>query len=604
MLVAKSSSKLDFSLAYYYLCSMKLRTVIYSLLLATLCMGCGGSLSMRQLEQLEARINDAPDSVLRVLTATDMPRRGEARALYALLTVQAQDKNGLDVADDSLIRVATRYYDHRGLPLRRLQAFYYHGRVHANAGHHHEAMTAYTRAKDFVPEVDAPYPVGLLYLQMGVLYGNDYDYQRALESMQEALRYYELAGKERLQYIAKRNMGLIYLNMLQYPQADSLLNEVLTWSEAHNDSYIINSTLTPLLRLYDATANVEALFSLLIRYPIEVLPQNSSTYSIIAHYYALMGDASMAEDNLTHAWQLSKTVRDTAMLWQKSSEMYKILDNPYDALRGYEQLLIHQDSVVRITLQQPLIASQLDHYETRLKVEELRNHQQRYLMRAAALVVLMVAVALGIYIRSCFRRKQEELNEYMELADELRHTLYHKEESIADNEAAMEHIRQELQLSQTQLEELRVQLHAHDDTMQIQIAELLGGQFQLLNRLSETYYELESSKEDTPIRNRIFEQVKAEIDSLRDGGEKYIELEAIVNRNLDNIMARLRAELPHLKEQDFIYLTFFYARFSGKAISLFTRTKRDTIYKIKERLCKKIKTSDAPSRDFFLSNLS
>ena len=126
---------------------MKLRTVIYSLLLATLCMGCGGRISMRQLQELEARMNDVPDSVLRVLTAADMPRWGEARALYALLTVQAQDKKGLKVANDSLIRVATRYYDHRGLPLRRLQAFYYHGRVHANAGHHHEAMTDYTRAK-------------------------------------------------------------------------------------------------------------------------------------------------------------------------------------------------------------------------------------------------------------------------------------------------------------------------------------------------------------------------------------------------------------------------------------------------------------------------
>ena len=71
--------------------------------------------------------------------------------LYALLTVQAQDKSYIDVADDSLIRVATEYYDHRGTPLRRLQAFYYHGRVYANAGHRHEAMTAYTRAKDFVP---------------------------------------------------------------------------------------------------------------------------------------------------------------------------------------------------------------------------------------------------------------------------------------------------------------------------------------------------------------------------------------------------------------------------------------------------------------------
>jgi tetratricopeptide (TPR) repeat protein len=583
---------------------MKLRTMIYSLLLATLCMGCGGRIGMRQLEQLEARMNDAPDSVLAVLTATDMPRRGERRALYALLTVQAQDKSGLDVADDSLLRVATRYYDRKGLPLRRLQAFYYHGRVYANAGLKHEAMTAYTRAEEFVDEVEAPYSVGLLYAQMGVLYGNDYDYPRALECMEEALHYYELAGKERLQHIAKRDMGLIYLNMLQYPQADSLLNEVLVWGEAHNNSHIINSVLIPLLRLYDATANIEALGSLFIRYPVNTLPKNTATYNIIAHYYALKGDKIASEDALEQAWQMSTTAEDTAKLWNKSYLVGKLLGDEDMALRSHEHLLAHQDSIVRITLQHPLIASQRDHYETRLKVEELRNQQQRYLMRGTAVIVLMVAVVLAIYVRNCFRRKQEELNEYMELADELRHTLYHKEESIANNEAAMERIRQELQLSHTQLEELRVQLHAHDDTMQTQIAELLGGQFQLLNRLSETYYELESSKEDTPIRNRIFEQVKAEIDSLRDGGGKYIELEAIVNRNLDNIMARLRAELPHLKEQDFIYLTFFYARFSGKAISLFTRTKRDTIYKIKERLCKKIKTSDAPSRDFFLSNLS
>ena len=583
---------------------MKRHIQLYLLLVATLCVGCGNALSMRQLESLEARMNDAPDSVLTVLTATDMPRWGERRALHALLTVQAQDKKGLKVANDSLIRVATRYYDHRGLPLRRLQAFYYHGRVHANAGHHHEAMTDYTRAKDFVLEVDAPYPVGLLYLQMGVLYGNDYDYPRALGCMEKALCYYELAGKERLQYIAKRNMGLIHLNMLQYPQADSLLNEVFAWGEAHDDSYIINSTLNQLFRLYDATENTEALDALFSKYPVEKELRSAATYGIMAHYHALKGNRAAAEDALDHAWQMSSTAEDTAKLWHKSYQINKALGRTDVALNDYERLFELQDSTIRITLQQPLIASQRDHYETRLKVEELRNQQQRYLMRGAALVLLMVAIALGIYIRNCFRRKQEELNEYMELADELRHTLYHKEESIANNEAVMERIRQELQLSHTQLEELRAQLHAHDDTMQTQIAELLGGQFQLLNRLSETYYELESSKEDTPIRNRIYEQVKAEIDSLRDGGEKYIELEAIVNRNLDNIMVRLRAELPHLKEQDFIYLTFFYARFSGKAISLFTRTKRDTIYKIKERLCKKIKTSDAPSRDFFLSNLS
>ena len=571
---------------------MKFRTVIYALLLATLCMGCGGSLSMRQLEQLEARVNDAPDSVLTVLAATDMPRWGEARALYALLTVQAQDKSGLDVADDSLIRLATRYYDRKGLPLRRLQAFYYNGRVYANAGLKHEAMTAYTRAKEFADNVDESLPVGLLYAQMGVLYGNDYDYQRALESMQEALCYYELAGKERLQYIAKRNMGLIYLNMLQYPQADSLLNEVLVWGEAHNNSHIINSVLTPLLRLCDATANAEALDSLLMRYPIDALSQNATTFGIIAHYHALKGNGIAAENALAHAWSISATAEDTAKLWHKSYQVNKALGRTDAALNDHERLFELQDSTVRITLQQPLIASQRDHYETRLKVEELRNQQQRYLMRGAALVLLMVAVALGIYIRNCFRRKQEELNEYMELAEDLRHTLYNKEESIG-------RISEELQLSHAQLDDLRERVDAHEGSvahMQTQITELFGTYSRLLNNLSETYYENQGSK------SAIFKQLDKEIKRISEGN-MITELEAILNTNLDNIMARLRAELPHLKEKDYTFLTYLYARFSGKTIATFMRLERNHIYQIKYRLRDEIKASNAPSKDLFLDSM-
>ena len=571
---------------------MKLRTVIYTLLLATLCMGCGNTLSMRELEHLEARMNDAPDSVLAVLTAADMPRWGERRALYALLTVQAQDKSYIDVADDSLISIATRYYDRKGLPLRRLQAFYYHGRVYANAGLSHEAMTAYTRAKEFVDEVDAPYSVGLLYLQMGVLYGNNYDYQRALESMQEALRYYELAGKERLQYIAKRNMGLIYLNMLQYPQADSLLNEVLMWGEAHDDSYIIYSTLSPLLRLYDATANTGALDSLLMRYPIDALSQNAATFGIIAHYHALKSNGIAAENALAHAWSISATAEDTAKLWHKSYQVNKALGRTDVALNNYERLFELQDSTVRITLQQPLIASQRDHYETRLKVEELRNQQQRYLMRGAAVIVLMVAVVLGIYIRHCFRHKQEELNEYMELAEDLRHTLYNKEESIG-------RISQELQLSHAQIDELRERVDTHEGSvmhMQMQIAELFGTYSRLLNNLSETYYENQGSK------SAIFKQLDKEIKRISEGN-MIAELEAILNTNLDNIMARLRVELPYLKEKDYTFLTYLYARFSGKTIATFMKLERNHIYQIKYRLRDEIKASDAPSKDFFLNNM-
>ena len=55
-----------------YLRSMKCRVLLYLFLVAALCVGCGDAPSMRQLQGLEARVNDVPDSVLAVLTASDL----------------------------------------------------------------------------------------------------------------------------------------------------------------------------------------------------------------------------------------------------------------------------------------------------------------------------------------------------------------------------------------------------------------------------------------------------------------------------------------------------------------------------------------------------
>lgn len=546
---------------------MKCRVLLHLFLVAALCVGCGDAPSMRQLQGLEARVNDVPDSVLAVLTAADMPRWGEARAFYALLTVEAQDKSYIDVADDSLIRVATRYYDHRGPALHRLQAFYYHGRVYANAGLRHEAMTAYTRAKDFVDEVDDPYPVGLLYAQMGVLYGYDYNYLGAIDCMNKASIYYELAGKTRLLKFTKLDIGQFYLNMEDAKQAESMFDEVLMWGKVNDDMTIIYSALNLLLRLYDATGNTEAIDLLLKDYPIDKVLQTTSSYSILAHYYALNGDIASTNTALSRAWAVAAEAADTAMLWHISYQINKDLGNADAALYNHEQLLVHQDSMVRITLQQPLMVSQLNHYQSRLQVEELRNLNYRYLMSIAALILLIVAAILYIYVRNRFRHKQEELNKYMELSEGLL-------QRISEHDSAA------------------VQ-------MQGQIAELFGGQFQLLNKLSETYYEHSASK---AMKEQIFAKVKDEIERLQSGKE-LPKIEDIVNKHLDNVMARLRSELPHLKDKDYAFLTYLYARFSGKAISVFLGESRSNVYKIKQRLREHISLSDAPSKDFFLSKL-
>jgi len=526
-------------------------------------------------------MNDAPDSVLAVLTATDMPRWGERRALYALLTVQAQDKNGLDVADDSLIRVATRYYDRKGLPLRRLQAFYYHGRVHANAGLHHEAMTAYTRAKDFVPEVDAPYPVGLLYAQMGVLYGNDYDYPHALECMEKALCYYERTGNERLQYVAKRDIAQFYLNMKNVQEAEPLLKEALAWGETHKDFHIINSTLAPLLRLYDATANIVALDSLLMHYPIGVLPQNAATYGIVARYYALRGNRETAEDALAYAWVVSTTAEDSAMLWHKNYQVNKTLGRTDVALNDHERLFELQDSTVRITLQQPLIASQRDHYQNRLEIEELRNLNYRYLMAVAALIIFIVAIALWALYRERFRRKDELIRQYMDAANQLSRTLYSKDEELCRVTDALQR--------QT----------ADTESMQQRIASLFREQYRVLDELCVAYYENTFDKKK---QENIFGKVSDTIRTFA-SEEGYAKLESVVNDCRGEVMALLRREFPAFKETDFRLLCYFCAELSVQSISLLTDNTPEKLWVYKGRLIKRIKSSDAPSKDIILAQI-
>lgn len=326
--------------------------------------------------------------------------------------------------------------------------------------------------------------------------------------------------------------------------------------------------------------------SLFMRYPIEAFPQNATTYGITAYYYALKGDEIAAEKTLAYAWNISATAEDTAKLWNKSYQIGKLLGDNEMALRSHEFLLAHQDSVVRITLQQPLIASQRDHYETRLKVEELRNQQQRYLARGVAAIVLAAAIVVGIFVYRFFRRKDRQLMEQIELADELRRTIYNKEQDL-----------------DKMSDELRVQRTTFDKrlcTMDQQISQLLRARYKLLDKLSKTYYENQANHSD---KEKIYKTVMGEIKRLS-MDQELEQLEDIVNEYCDNVMARIRAELPKaFSKIDYQLLCCFYIGFSGKSISVFTGIQVNQIPVYKQRFRERIYKSNAPSKQLMLDKM-
>ena len=115
---------------------MKLRAVIYSLLLATLCMGCGGHGHMRQLERLEAQLDTAPEVVHLALDSIPFASLGdEERALYAILRTQADYKCYVPLTTDTLIRHATNYYNRNRKSYRAAMAWYSLGCVYTELKH-------------------------------------------------------------------------------------------------------------------------------------------------------------------------------------------------------------------------------------------------------------------------------------------------------------------------------------------------------------------------------------------------------------------------------------------------------------------------------------
>ena len=105
--------------------SNTIRTSLFWLFVIALS-ACNDSSKLATIHQAEKLMQEQPDSALRVLqTINRHSLRGKTLARYALIYSIAQDKSGLDVTNDSLLRIAHEYYSqHPGDSLYARSQYY------------------------------------------------------------------------------------------------------------------------------------------------------------------------------------------------------------------------------------------------------------------------------------------------------------------------------------------------------------------------------------------------------------------------------------------------------------------------------------------------
>lgn len=163
-------------------------------------------------------------------------------------------------------------------------------------------------------------------------------------------------------------------------------------------------------------------------------------------------------------------------------------------------------------------------------------------------------------------------------------------------------VRRRLVRKRKEIEELSMLISERTDRnrdLECKVNALYGSRLDTLNMLCNEYFEKSDSDK---VKLTLYNEVEKHILALRDT-ESIEELESIVNRFLDDILIKVREQLPELKRNDMIFLTYLYAGFSPRAVCIFTDIKIKNFYNRRSRLKERILASEAPDKEYFVSKM-
>lgn len=542
-----------------------MRKLIAILILTFAAISCGKIKDAHNtLNDIETFINERPDSALSILDSfdTSLLENKSIWAHHSLLHAQAKDKCYIDETNDSLMTQVANYYEGKRDKEKLFKAYYYLGRIQYNAGAYAASMLSYTKAEQLIDKIDDEFIKGLLYAQLGMLHQKYYDYPRSLDAFNTAAKHYELAGKTAHKYFAKLNIGQVFQELKDYTAAEVLLSEVMSWSYENDYVQLCQEALEFLITLYDETGQETKISSLTNSMYADYCGSSLQVIQIRAFELSKQNNASSI-DMLNEADAYLQHTVDTISNYYYKYRVHKQFGQYKEALFNHEQMINVQDAQTSTVLKHPLLSIKNDYIQAENKYMQLKVKMHKTQKHFAIIILCISICCITIYFRHRIQEKNTEMLGYIEVATDLEKTLIEKCQEI-------ESISNNLGVIGSELK-----------TNEGYISEIFYKQYELLNKLTSTYYETHVCNKDM---EAIYKQVSLEIERLSSDKKAISQLENFVNRYRRNIMNTIRTHLPDLTNMDYRLLCYLCAGFSAKAISIFTGDSTNNIYVKKSRI--------------------
>ena len=393
-----------------------------SLLLLLLLIGvssCTPRGEVEKLRQVEEIIENDPvtaGSLLNYVKVTSL--KGEGRARYALLRTQADYKNYVPLASDSLICIATNHYGTKTPSEHAALAQYYLGCTYKDMGQDLDAIDAFLRAISLFPDTTNKY-YAYSQLELGKLYLNHDMIKKSLDAFKGYHNYGDYSNDSINLGYAEYFLGRSYSGLNESEEAEQSFLKVIN-NTVIEDSYKLASLFQLAKMNFYLNKDVNKADECITKYINRSLDKNG-----IAAAYLLKGDICremMKPDSAYYFYlksmnSLNPDLPTQCMLYKGLAELSPLLHH-YDSITFFISKYTELIDSLYADLHRSEINDLVANHTIELHDREMEEHHSRLIMWVIILFLLMIVMGV-IFLLYNNKRHQAAILKYQQLQQQI-----------------------------------------------------------------------------------------------------------------------------------------------------------------------------------------
>lgn len=550
---------------------MRMRAYIFLCVTVLVLFGCRNHNVRQTLRSVEAVLVEQPEAALASLEEIDSTslRFKPLRMRHDLLYAIALDKNHIDDGRyvNKMAEVAD-WFERFGDKNSKLRSKYYYGDQLRGAGRLEEASVQFMRSEKYAVAQRDWFLAGMSARSLYYMYAKTYNSPEELSCIKRAVDYFHKAGLETHEDDARIKLAGAYYDNSQLIVSDSLFNTAILVASRKNDTVrlrraLVKSVGVLLAKPYRPDSVISRLrWAERLGYP--------SDSRVLAYYgaaFSFIGEKEHSDSCFKAAYEVCGNRRDKGLITSLEYESKLAFRDTSAAFALLQSVNSFESNETVRTLEQSVLNVQKNYLDS----ENTRLSHEMQLNRVIFALAIALSLAFVFMVFLLYKRKKSRLQA---IEDQMR-----------------------IECDELRLKEEKRAIEF--DRYRLACEELGFWGMASLEKINKAY--------DTSGANceaAVFEAYRSVIEAFR-GSEFQSRFLDGIDQVHDNVISKLRTQIPSLGEDRVLFFAFLSQGLSYTTIGVILRSdSKQNLYNKRKRLVDTIKEKDPPDRDFFLGFLS